>query len=81
MIGANAKVLPEMLDVVDADEVARKTALALSVPASMMRTEDEVQQVRKQRQEQQEQMAQAEIAKTAGEAQRAQAQAANEGQA
>jgi hypothetical protein len=80
-IGQMAEVFPSMLDSVDPDAVTRRIARLMSVPAAMLRTDEEVQQLRAERAEQEAAMAEAEIAQTEGAAMEAQgrgAQALNE---
>jgi hypothetical protein len=50
-----SQAIPEMMDIVDTDSLARGLGFARGVPASYMRTEAEVEQIRQQRAEQQEQ--------------------------
>ena len=68
LLGNMAEVMPDLLDVPDPDAVARESADALSVPASMQRTDDEVAAIRKQRQEAMQAQQQAETQKTQAEA-------------
>jgi len=75
MIGNMAQVLPDLLDIPDPDAVARKSADALSVPAEMMRTQDEVIEVRDQRKAAQQAQMEAETQKTQAEAMAAASQA------
>ena len=49
------QAIPEILDVVDSDALARGLGFDRGVPAKMMKTEEEVAEIRKQRNEQQQQ--------------------------
>jgi len=51
-----SQVVPEILDTIDTDAIARGLGYDRGVPAKMMRTEEEVQALRQQRAEQQQQM-------------------------
>ena len=61
-----AQIVPEVLDVIDTDAIARGLGYDRGVPAKMMRTEDEVRQIREQRAQQQEEMRQMEMLQQAG---------------
>jgi hypothetical protein len=67
-----AEIFPEMLDSVDPDAVARRMARLMSVPAAMMRTGEEVVDIRKQRAKQQEEEQELLKAQAEGEAMQAQ---------
>ena len=67
-----AEIFPDALDVVDPDEMMRYTGRALSVPAGVMRSDEEVEELRDARQEKQRQMEEAMIAEQQGKAQQAQ---------
>lgn len=63
----NAQVNQEVLDNIDFDKAARFTGEALGVPASILRTENEVVEIRQQRMEQQQlQLAQQMMAQQGG---------------
>jgi len=72
-LAAMAEVLPEMLDVVDSVKIARELGTLLGVPASVMRSDAEVRDMREARQEAQQRMAEAEIEAAEGQAAEAQA--------
>ena len=63
-----AQVIPEILDVVDNDKLARGLGFARGVPATYMRDEAEVQAMRQQRAEQQAQAEQMAMLQQAGTA-------------
>jgi hypothetical protein len=44
-----AQVLPDMLDIPDPEQIARQIAQMLSVPAKMLRSTDEVAEIREAR--------------------------------
>lgn len=77
-----SQVMPDILDVPDTDAVARELAIDRGVPAKLLKTEDEVKQVRQERAEQQQAMQQLQMAQEAGAAMQAtgEGQAAMEGQ-
>jgi hypothetical protein len=60
-----AQVIPDLLDVIDTDALARGLGLARGVPASYMRSAEEVEEIRNQRQQQQAAMQQLEAAESA----------------
>ena len=60
-----AQAIPDLLDVIDTDALARGLGLARGVPASYMRSAEEVQEIRNQRQQQQAAMQQLEAAESA----------------
>ena len=77
MVGNVAGIYPEAADIINIDNVIREVGVISGTPEKIMRSEDEVQQLREQRQQAQEaqmqqaQMAQgAEAAKTGAEAAR-----------
>ena len=74
LLAGNAEFYPELLDTVNVDEVAKKVARMLSVPASMLRTKAEIAEVRQQREQAMQRQMEAETAKTEGEAMQAQAE-------
>jgi hypothetical protein len=76
-----AQVIPDMLDVVNTDALARGLGFARGVPATYMNTEDEVKDLRQQRAEQQQAQQQMEMLQNAGSAMKdiGQGQAAMEG--
>jgi hypothetical protein len=51
-----AQAIPELLDIVDPDALARGLGLARGVPASYMRTDAEIEEIRRARQERQDAM-------------------------
>lgn len=59
MVGNIAAVYPEAADIINIDEVVRKTAQINGAPEKILRSEDEVQELRQQRQQAQAQEAQA----------------------
>lgn len=65
-----SQVLPEILDVVDTDAIARELGFDRGVPASLMRDEKEVAELRQQRAEQEETMKQLALLQGAGETMR-----------
>jgi len=78
-----AQVIPEILDVVDNDKLARGLGFARGVPATYMRDEDEVAAMRQQRAEQQQAAEQMAMLEQAGKAMKdvgAGAQAMEEGE-
>ena len=68
-----AEVLPEMLDVIDSVKIARELGTLLGVPASVMRSDVEVREMRAQREEAQQRMMEAEMQAAEGQAAEAQA--------
>jgi hypothetical protein len=68
-----AEVLPEMLDVIDSVKIARELGTLLGVPASVMRSDAEVRELRAQREEAQQRMMEAEMQAAEGQAAEAQA--------
>ena len=72
-----AEVQPEMLDIPDWDEIGRGTADILDVPAKMVRSQAQIDQIRKDRAELQKAQAEAEITRQAGEAAQAAAAGAD----
>ena len=66
------ELFPAMLDSVDPDAVSRRIARLMSVPAAMLRTAEEVQQIRTERAELERRMADAQTAQVEGEAMQAQ---------
>lgn len=77
-----AEVFPEAIDIVDVDDAVRQVALLSGVPASSIRSEDEVTIIRDKRRQQQEAMVEAEMAQAEGDAMQSQAaglQAVNNG--
>lgn len=83
-IGAMAKVFPSIVNLIDPYKVGREIATRLNIPASIMRTATEVQQLEAKQQEAQQQAQQAAILKAQGEAHQAAgqgAQAINQAQA
>ena len=71
-LGNMAEVFPEMLDSVNPDAVARRMARLMSVPAAMMRTDEQVIQLREARAEQQQKEQELMEAQAEGEAMQAQ---------
>lgn len=67
-LGGLAPVIPDILDVVDTDRLARGLGLARGVPAGYMRSAEDVKAIREQRAKQQAAMQQMELAKQAGDA-------------
>jgi hypothetical protein len=63
-----AQVIPDMLDVVNTDALARGLGFARGVPATYMNTEEEVKLLRQQRTEQQQAQQQMEMLQQAGSA-------------
>jgi hypothetical protein len=63
-----AQVIPDMLDVVNTDALARGLGFARGVPATYMNEEAEVQAIRQQRAEQQQAQQQMEMLQQAGTA-------------
>lgn len=63
-----APTMPEVLDVVDQEELARQLGRDLGVPATVMRGEDEVRRIQQNRADLQERAAEAEVAGMEGEA-------------
>jgi hypothetical protein len=63
-----AAVIPQILDVVDDDAVARALGFDRGVPAKLMRTEEEVAQLRQERAEAQQAQQQMELLQGAGKA-------------
>ena len=90
-----AQMSPDVMDVVDFDNVGRLLAKRMGVPAEAMRGEEEIEQIKAQRQQAQQQAEQmamqqaglaqaqqgAELAATAGGADQAQLQAVAESMA
>ena len=54
-----AQIFPEMLDVVDADDMVRQYADLVTLPPTIIRTEDAIKVIRQQRAQQQQQQQQA----------------------
>lgn len=63
-----APTMPEVLDVVDQEEMARQLGRDLGIPPSVMRGEDEVKKIKQERQDMQKRAAEAEIANTEAQA-------------
>ena len=59
-----AAIDQSVLDNIDFDAVAQVTGMGLGVPTSILRTKDEIDQIRQQRQQAQQQAAQQEQAQT-----------------
>ena len=72
-LAAVAEVIPDALDVIDPVTVARELGTLLGVPASLMRSDAEVREMRAQREEAQQRMMQAEMEAAEGQAAEAQA--------
>ena len=72
-LASMAEVLPEMLDVIDSVKIARELGSLLGVPASVMRSDTEVRELRAQREEAQQRMMEAEMQAAEGQAAEAQA--------
>jgi hypothetical protein len=72
-LASMAEVLPEMLDVIDSVKIARELGSLLGVPASVMRSDVEVREMRAQREEAQQRMMEAEMQAAEGQAAEAQA--------
>ncbi len=73
-----AEVLPDVLDLIDVDQIGRETARMSGLPAKYLKDKDEVKAVRADRAEQQQKMAQAQQAREEGEALKATGQGMNE---
>ena len=63
-----SEVFPELRDLPDPDAIGREMATLLGVPPEMVRSEDEVLQIRKERAEQQAKMQQMQEAQMGGDA-------------
>lgn len=61
-----AQAYPDVLDNMDSDEASKVVGEALGVPAKVMRSADEVEQLRQQRQQMQQQQAQQQMLMQAG---------------
>lgn len=66
-IASIAEVFPDILDNIDSDAMARERAILRGVPMKIMRSDEEVDQMRKQRAEAQEEAQQMEQAAMAGQ--------------
>jgi len=73
-----AKVNPEILDIIDFDQIGRESALQLGLPAKYLKDKNEVNEVRENRKQQQQAMAQAQQAKEEGDAMEAQGKGLNQ---
>ena len=70
-IAQMAQVLPELLDIPDPDQIARQVAQMLSVPAKMLRSSQEVEEIRAERASRELAMAQAQQQQMQGEGMKA----------
>ena len=77
-----AQAIPDILDIVDTDRLARGLGFARGVPANYMKSEDEVAQMRQERAEAQQAMQQMQMMQQGGEAMKAmgEGEAAMEGE-
>jgi len=73
-------VLPDVLDTPDPDKLALVMGINQGVPAQVMRSQKEIEEVRKARQEAQQAQQEAELNKTQGQANQSNAMAAAAGQ-
>ncbi|EEN9966040.1 phage tail protein [Salmonella enterica subsp. enterica] len=61
-----AQMSPDVTDLIDADQATRTIADALGVPAKILRSDDDVEQMREQREQQQQEQQQQEMAQQLG---------------
>jgi len=80
-IAQMAEIFPQAMDIPDVDQYVRTQADMRGVPAKVMKTEDEVEQVRAERAEQEQQMQEAQNIQMGGEAMKAAGEGAQAAQA